>query len=63
MSAVLIRRERPLAQTTYCFDRGRLSDELTDDLETGLRGESWVDKNDLRRIIEYFYYWLENFRS
>ena len=56
MSAVLIRRERTLAQTTYCFDRGRLSDELTDDLETGLRGESWVDKNDLRRMIEYFYY-------
>jgi len=63
LSAVLILRERPIVQTTYCCDLERLSEDLTDDLETGLRGESWVNKNDLRRIIEYFYCWLENFRS
>ena len=60
---MLILREWPLVLINFCFDRGRLSDELTEDLETGLRGVSCAEDRDLRRIIEYFYYCFENLRS
>jgi len=63
LSAVLILREWSLSLIKIYFERGRLSDELTEDLDTGLRGVSWAEERDLRRIIEYFYYCLENLRS